>query len=290
MIYLKLMRVKHYIKNLLIFFPLGFSGNFFDLNYLFITIVTFVSFSLVSSIVYIFNDILDVEKDRLHIKKKHRPLASGEVSLRSARMLQVLLVSMLIIINTVFFINFFVVLIYLVYFTLNLLYSVKLKNVPIIELFIVSSGFLFRVLVGGLAINVAISSWLFLTVLAMSLYLAIGKRRNELMKLGESSREVLKKYSLNYLDKFMYLFLATTIIFYSLWTVFVEARVNNDILVWTVPLVILIVMKYSFIVEGDDIGDPADVLFSDKLLLSLVFIYGVMIFGIFYGRTFLNLL
>ena len=290
MIYLKLMRVKHYIKNLLIFFPLGFSGNFFDLNYLFITIVTFVSFSLVSSIVYIFNDILDVEKDRLHIKKKHRPLASGEVSLRSARMLQVLLVSMLIIINTVFFINFFVVLIYLIYFTLNLLYSVKLKNVPIIELFIVSSGFLFRVLVGGLAINVAISSWLFLTVLAMSLYLAIGKRRNELMKLGESSREVLKKYSLNYLDKFMYLFLATTIIFYSLWTVFVEARVNNDILVWTVPLVILIVMKYSFIVEGDDIGDPADVLFSDKLLLSLVFIYGVMIFGIFYGRTFLNLL
>ncbi len=149
-----------------------------------------------------------------------------------------------------------------------------------------------RLLIGGVAINVPISEWLFLTVLSMSFYLAIGKRKGELNKSTEHSRIVLKEYSDKFLDSFLYVFLTMTLIFYSLWSSAINESsfLSSGLIIWTVPIVIVIVMRYSFIIEGDSMGDPAEVLFSDFLLFGLVLFYITMMFIIIYGQLLWSLL
>ena len=280
---LKLVRVKHWVKNVLVFFPLVFSGLLFDLNSFLDVIAVFVAFSLVASIVYIINDIRDVEKDRLHEKKKYRPIASGAISIKSAYILISLL--LMLTIPPLYFLEFEIMIIVVLfsYLLMNVIYSIYLKQIPLLELSVIVVGFLLRILIGGVVINVEISSWLFLTVLSMSFFLAVGKRRNELIKLGEQSRGVLLHYPPAFLDKFLYLFLALTLVFYSLWTVFLEFDVNNNVLIWTVPLVVLITMRYSMILEGDSLGDPTEVLFKDKWLVGAVLFYGLVMLAIFYS-------
>lgn len=280
---LKLIRVKHWVKNVLVFFPLVFSGLLFDLDSFLNVIAVFVTFSLVASIVYIINDIRDVEKDRLHEKKKYRPIASGAISIKSAYILISILV--LLTIPPLYFLEFqrMTIVVLFSYLLMNVLYSIYLKQIPLLELSVIVVGFLLRILIGGVVINVEISSWLFLTVLSMSFFLAVGKRRNELIKLGEQSRGVLLQYPPAFLDKFLYLFLALTLVFYSLWTVFLEFDVNNNVLIWTVPIVVLITMRYSMILEGDSLGDPTELLFKDKWLLGAVLFYGFVMLAIFYG-------
>ena len=282
--YFKLLRVKHYIKNLLIFFPIIYAGDLFDFNKLFNVIMLFLSFSFVASIVYIFNDIVDLESDRLHEKKKNRPLASGKISKFSAYAIIFLFLILVISLNLIMSFNLNVSIILLAYLLINILYTVHLKKVPIIELFIIVAGFILRVIVGGVVIDLMISNWLFLTVLTMALYLAIGKRRNELKKQGESSRFVLSFYNQHYLDKFLYVSLTMTLIFYSLWTVTYESIFNHNYLIYTIPLVIIITMKYSLNLEDDNFGDPSDVLLNDPVLLGLVSIYILTIIGIFYPQ------
>ena len=161
---------------------------------------------------------------------------------------------------------------------MNVLYSYKLKKVPVIELFIVASGFLIRIFLGGVVANASVSEWLYLTILSMALFISIGKRRNEFQN-DLSSRIVLKKYSRDYLNMFMYIFLAMTVIFYSLWTVFNESIVYNDFTIWTIPLVIIIVMQYTYNIEIKNVSDPTDIIYNDKFLmiLSLVYIIGIII-------------
>jgi decaprenyl-phosphate phosphoribosyltransferase len=280
---LKLIRVKHWIKNFLVFFPLVFSGLLFNLDYFLDVIAVFIMFSLVASSVYIINDIKDLEKDRLHEKKKHRPIATGAVSINTAYILIILL--LLLTISSLVLIQFqgMIIVILVSYLLMNVLYSIYFKQIPLIELLVIVMGFLFRILIGGIVIDVEISSWLFLTVLSMSFFLAVGKRRNELIRLGDQTRGVLLHYPQAFLDKFLYLFLALTLVFYSLWTVFLEFDVNNNLLIWTVPLVILITMRYSMILEGESLGDPTEMLFKDKWLFGAVLSYGFIMIMIFYS-------
>ena len=256
--YLKLMRVHHYLKNVLIFLPLVFSQNLFDVTLLKKTILGFLSFSILSSIVYIVNDIQDVEKDRAHPTKCKRPIASGAVSVKEAYILAVVIAVLGITLNY-FACGFnllgwgFVIL----YVGLNFAYSMGLKNLPIIDITILVSGFLIRVLYGSAVTAIEVSNWLYLTVISMSFYLGLGKRRNELVTQGSKSRKVLKFYNHDFLDKNMYMCLGLTIVFYSLWCVdsTTIARYSNSNIVWTVPLVMLICMKYSLNVEGNSDGD-----------------------------------
>ena len=280
---LKLIRVKHWVKNVLVFFPLVFSGLLFDLDSFLDVVAVFVTFSLVASIVYIINDIRDVEKDRLHEKKKYRPIASGAISIKSAYIMISLL--LMLTIPPLYFLDFqrMIIIVLFSYLLMNVLYSIYLKQIPLLELSVIVVGFLLRILIGGVVIDVEISSWLFLTVLSMSFFLAVGKRRNELIKLGEQSRGVLLHYPQAFLDKFLYLFLALTLVFYSLWTVFLEFDVNNTVLIWTVPIVVLITMRYSMILEGDSLGDPTELLFKDKWLVGAVVFYGLVMLVIFYS-------
>lgn len=279
--YLKLMRVKHYLKNVLVALPVIFAGVALHPVNIFKTLIAFITFSLTSSIIYIINDIRDGEKDRKHPVKKKRPIASGEVSIKAAVILAILLfvatIAILYFSNLLF--NYGV-LVLLVYFVLNLGYSFGLKDIPLVDITILASGFVLRALYGGLLLNIDLSNWLFLTVLSGSFYMALGKRRNELIKLeGKETRKVLKYYTKEFLDKNMYMFLSLSIVFYSLWS---TLGVDNRFFKFSSILVILILMKYSLNVEQDSLGDPIEVILGDKILIILAFIYAAYCFAVLY--------
>ncbi len=285
--YLKLIRAKHYIKNFLIFLPLIFSQNLFDIGLIRDVVLGFLAFCLISSAIYIINDIRDVESDRAHPTKRNRPIASGAISINTSYVVFVLLVVASFALNFASSKTNPFSWIYLsVYFLLNIFYSFGLKNIAIVDIAILASGFLLRVLYGSAITSIDISNWLYLTIIAMSFYLGLGKRRGELKTLGqtEHSRRVLKFYNKEFLDRYMYLCLGLTITFYSLWsvdTITIE-RAGSESLVWTVPLVILICMKYSLNVEGNSDGDPVEVVLGDKSLIALVLFYVVLTLAIIY--------
>ena len=271
--YLKLMRVKHYIKNLLIFLPLIFSMNFYDLNKDIKTLIGFILFSLVSSIIYIINDINDIEKDKKHPKKCKRPLASGELTKKEAYILLIILALIVIIGNVILRTSWYSIVILVSYLILNILYSKILKNIPIIDVICLVIGFVLRVIYGASLIDVQVSNWLYLTIISFAFYLALGKRRNEL-QAGGDTRKVLKFYNKEFLDKNMYMFLTLMLVFYSMWCVDESniAKFDNK-LIYTVPILMIIAMKYSFNIENSAEGDPVEVLLSDKVLMILVLLF-----------------
>ncbi len=245
-------------------------------------ILAFVIFSLVCSIVYIVNDIQDVEKDKLHPKKKNRPIASGKVSIKEAMFLIVFLLALTIVGLICLKASIYTVALLALYLVLNLGYSFGLKNIPLLDVAILVLGFLIRVVYGASVIGVEVSDWLYLTILSMSFYLVLGKRRNEIIKTDKNARKVLKYYNKEFLDKNMYMSLAITIVFYSLWTVEIVKWGGGNHLTLTVPFVMIICMRYSMLVEKDSYGDPVDVVLSDKILLCSILVYGLLVLGLLY--------
>lgn len=290
--YIKLMRVKHYLKNILIFLPLIFSRNIFNIEKLIICLLGFISFCLIASVVYIINDIKDIEKDKKHEVKRNRPLPAGTVSIREAIILAIVLIAVAYYINMLIYIicdislkNTLLALSFItLYVLLNIAYSFGLKNKPIIDIVILVSGFLLRILYGSEISSIEVSNWLYLTVISGSFYMGLGKRRNEIKKQGDKSRDVLKRYNKEFLDKNMYVCVTLCIVFYALWCVdpITIEKMGNNFMVWTVPISMIILMKYSLNVEGDSYGDPVDVLFKDKLLMTMVGIYAIIVFFIMY--------
>ena len=282
--YIKLMRPKHCIKNLLIFFPLIFSKNIFNANLFICTLLGFFAFSLSASTIYIIDDKKDKEKDKLHPQKKNRPIASGKVTTKNAIILAIitLIVSFVfqfLTTNGKLHISQLYILVYLI---LNFAYSFGLKKVPLIDVIILVSGFLIRILYGASITNINVSNWLYLTIMSVSFYFALGKRRNEIKKSSDKTREVLKYYNKEFLDKNMYMCLSLAIVFYALWTVESSVIMNGNLLIWTVPIIIIILMKYSMNIESDSFGDPVDVIIEDKILLGLIMIYGISVISIIY--------
>lgn len=268
--YLKLIRVKHWVKNILIFIPLICSGLVTYSNVI-SCIEAFFAFSFASSFIYIINDIRDIEKDKLHPRKKNRPLPSGKIKKSTAIYIAVLMIILAITINTIINNNFLNTSLYFLlgYIIINICYSMGLKNIAIIDIVLLASGFVIRVYYGASIINVDVSSWLFLTIMSASLFLGLGKRKKELIN-NKESRKVLQEYNEDFLDKFQYLSLTLTIVFYSLWTI----EQSIKFLYLTIPLLIIIFMKYSLNIEKNDEGDPTTVLYQDKLLMGLCLIYG----------------
>ena len=285
--YLELARVKHWLKNFLIFLPLFFSSNLLIFDKFISALFGFIIFSLVSSVVYIFNDINDIESDKQHEIKKNRPLPSGRVSIKNAYYFIFFL--LIIIFLLLLFIfektnNIFVFIIPIVYLSLNILYSKWLKKKPIIDVVILVSGFLLRVIYGGIITSIYVSKWLYLMIIFVSFYLGFGKRRNEITKSGSKSRDVLKYYNKDFLDKNMYVCLALAIVSYSLWCVdpVIISRCSGDYLFWTIPYIMIIFQLYSLNIEKNSHGDPIEVLLSDKILLLLVFFYIVLMILLLY--------
>ncbi|HYX48290.1 MAG TPA: decaprenyl-phosphate phosphoribosyltransferase, partial [Ktedonobacteraceae bacterium] len=255
---------------------------------------------LASSCVYIFNDLLDLERDRQHPTKSKRPLASGDlpiswaiatigVLLLSCAGLTLLLFSMPIQQTDIFAslggANVLFALTVVTYILLMVLYSVWLKHIVLLDVFIIASGFFLRILAGAVVIPVMISPWLYLVTILLSLFLALSKRRHELVLLqGDASnhRQILKEYSLPLLDQLITVVIAATIMAYSLYTF--QGPTGNHHLMITIPLVLYGMFRYLYLMhmrmEG---GSPEEVLLRDRHMLGTVVLCTVLIIIVLYG-------
>lgn len=272
---LRLMRPKQWVKNAFVLAPLLFSGLFTNSEAIQSAIAAFVIFCLASSATYVLNDYSDIENDKKHpVKSKTRPLASGEVSKRTARILMVALYA-IVVASTFFYPK--VVVVVVSYLLLNVAYTFYLKHQPVLDIFTIATGFVLRVLAGAVSLSVPLSSWMFITTLSLALYLAAIKRRQELVKSGASARDVLKNYSLNLIDKYAEMSATCAILFYSL---FVMS--DRPDMVFTIPFVLFGLYRYWFIVEMEDSGEsPTDALFNDRILqLTIVGWVGACFYGL----------
>jgi len=291
--FIKEMRVYHYLKNFLILLPLIFSGKLFSKNYLIYDLIGIISFCFMSSVVYILNDIKDVDKDRKHEKKKNRPIASGEISIPNAKILAIILFVLSVLLIQIFIIiyksktgvfNWKCIVVLMSYFLVNVLYSiVGLKRIPILDIILLVLGFYLRVLMGSVLTGIKISSWLYLVVISGSFYMGFTKRRNEFIQNRDSTREVLLLYNENFLDRNMYSCMTLSIIFFSLWCL---EKNNSDPkfnFIMLVPIFMIICFKYSMDVESENSdGDPMNVILNDKILICLVAIFAILIIILLY--------
>lgn len=277
---LKLLRVDHYVKNALCFLPLIFHGRLFHLDGFLTTLLGAAAFSALSSCVYIYNDIRDIELDRNHPRKCRRPLPSGKISVAAAWLL---LGGMAVVVLVPGYFaagnNWKAWAILAAYAATNLLYSRWLKNIVLVDVGVIASGFLLRLFYGAELTSIELSAWMFLTILSASLFMGLGKRRNEMRcEKNERVRTVLRGYSWNFLDRNMYLMMALTIVFYALWTINSSSLGSGNLrltpLMWTIPGVIFVMMRYSLVIERGAEGDPTRVLFSDRVLLAMSLLLG----------------
>ena len=267
---LRLLRPHQWVKNLFVFAPLVFSGQFLVLISIEFTILAFILFCLGSSAVYIVNDWHDIEADRNHpVKRSSRPLASGEVSISTAFLLIIIL---WIPVLLGFFITPKIAGIICCYTLINLAYTFWLKNQPVLDIFTIAVGFVLRVYAGALAINVPVSNWMFITTLCLALFLASIKRRQEILKSGTGGRSVLSKYSVPLIERYAEISGSGALIFYGL---FVMS--SKPSLVMTIPFVIFGLFRYWFLVEKNNKGEsPTDALLTDYQLIINIIIWVVI--------------
>ena len=281
--FIQLIRPKHWLKNGLVLLPALFAGNILERNILLIGFFGFISFSFLASAVYTVNDICDAKHDRLHEKKKLRPLAMGELGTSTAVTCAVLLIAVCAVANVFAGAGTAAWVCLVVYLVLNLVYSFGLKHIPLVDLVILASGFVLRIVYGSVITGIPVSNWMYLVIISASFYMSLGKRRNEVAKSADI-RPVFKYYNHSFLDKNMYVCFSLTVVFYSLWCI--DSPVSG-MLIWTVPVTLLILMRYSMITETRTSGDPVDVLMSDKILIFLTGAYMSMMFVFLYGKDLL---
>lgn len=278
--YIVLTRPKHWLKNALIFVPIVYAHNLFEIDLLLSTMWTFVAFCLVSSAVYVINDIKDVEKDRQHPSKSSRPIASGQVAMKQAKIFAVFLFIIGFILSIVADSNYFVLLFVALYALLNFAYTFKLKHYAIVDCFCIAAGFVLRIYAGGAASGDRITEWLFLTMVAVSLFMAFGKRRGEMIHISDTcaTRKVLSNYNLNFLNGMLFACAGLSIVFYSLW-----AMMNVSTMIYTVPIVVFIICKYLLILHDETShGDPTSIIWGDKVLLSAIGVFGLLSVALLY--------
>lgn len=257
------MRPKQWIKNCFVLAPLLFTGRYLDGPSAAKCLAAALFFSAASSFVYIVNDFHDREKDRFHPKKKHRPLASGAVSTSQA----FTAAGMLILVQGItlwFSPPVFAVI--MGYIALNLVYTWYLKHMPVLDIFTIATFFVLRVVAGGLALEVPLSSWMFITTLCLALYLASIKRRQELLTSGSEGRSVLAHYTVDLVDRYAEMSATGALVFYSLFVISVRQQ-----LVITIPFVLYGLYRYWYIVECLEGGEsPTEALLKDWHLLATV--------------------
>jgi 4-hydroxybenzoate polyprenyltransferase len=261
---IKLMRPKQWVKNGFVLPPLIFTGQFLNPSAVRSALLAVLLFCVASSATYIVNDMHDIERDRRHPKKsKTRPLAAGSVKVPSALALLGLLYATLL---SGWFIVPNIIYVIIAYMALNLMYTFVLKHEPVVDIFSIAIGFVFRVYAGAIALAVPVSSWMFITTLCLALYLAAVKRRQELSQSGFESRKVLEKYSVSLVDRYAEMSATGALLFYSMFVMSAKPE-----LVITVPLVLFGLFRYWYVVEAFDAGEsPTDALLTDwQLLLTI---------------------
>lgn len=270
-----LLRIKQWVKNLFLLIPAFFAGTFFKTDTLYTLAIGVIGFSFVASSIYIINDYRDRFSDQLHPKKKFRPIASGKISSSTAIILSFLLVVFGL--GLAAYLNTYYLILLTTYLFINIGYSFGLKNVPILDLFIVASGFVIRVHSGGVLADVPVSHWLSIMILLLALFIIIAKRRDDLilqLETGSDLRKVSKSYNLEFVNSSITLISSVTLVAYIMYTISPEVadRLHSQYLYTTTIFVIAGILRYLQItfVEKKS-GSPTEILLKDKFILITVF-------------------
>jgi len=283
---LRAMRPRQWAKNIFIYVGIVFDRSLFDPTALLKVTIAFVLLCLTASTIYLINDIVDVERDRLHPKKKFRPIASGALPVRVAQVAAVVLPIIALVGS--YFLSPQLTLVLATYLALHIVYSFYLKHVIILDIFSIAAGFVLRVVAGVVVISVAtFSPWLYAFMGLLSLFLAVGKRRQELKLLGAdagSVRESFKKYTLPFLDDLLRLCFISTGIMYTLYAVEAEtALVPPPYMLLTVPFVYYALFRYLYLIHVEEKGgDPTEVLYEDRPLQLSILSWGIVVLGLLY--------
>ena len=281
------MRPKQWVKNVFVFAGLIFSHNLFDIYLLTRVTTGFCLFCLAASSIYIFNDIKDLEKDKKHPEKGKRPIASGRLQRNKAyaasAILAIIAFSGAVLLDPTFFF------ILAAYVLMNIAYTIKIKQVVILDVFCLASGFVLRVIAGTSLADVKPSAWLIICTITISIFLGLGKRRHELTLVGSNAnnhREVLADYTINFLDQMISVATACTLMSYALYTIAGEtvARFGTENLIFTIPFVIYGIYRYLYLIHQKQMGgNPTSALLTDfPLFLNGLLWLGTVIFVIYF--------
>jgi 4-hydroxybenzoate polyprenyltransferase len=275
---LRSMRPKQWTKNIILFAPLIFSQNITNKQLAISSFISFMVFCFLSGSVYILNDLIDINQDKVHPLKSKRPLASGRLSPVYAIITLLVLLALSVYISLAY-LNYLFILVAGSYLILQIAYSTILKHIVIIDVFSIAAGFLLRVLAGAEAIEVTFSTWLFFCTILLALFLALSKRRHEIILLDEKAinhRKILFEYSADLLDQMISIVTTTTLIAYILYTISPEtvARFGTDNLKYTVPFVLYGIFRYLYLIhQKNEGGSPERVLLNDMPILITVILY-----------------
>lgn len=276
------MRPKQWYKNLVIFIGIVFSLNLVNLDLWVTAISAFIIFCLISGSIYLINDVLDIKKDREHPKKCKRPLPSG--ALRPFQAIFAAAFFILIGLVWSYFINLPFLAITAAFFILMMVYSLILKHYVIVDILVISTGFVMRAIAGALAISVVVSPWLIICTFLLALFLALGKRRHEITLLGNEAknhRSNLDSYSTSMLDQMIMVTISTLIMSYSLYT-FYSGKI---VMMVTIPFAFYGIFRYLFLIHSRDIGGEPEMLFKDRGMLISIILWILIVVGVLYFKT-----
>lgn len=288
---LKTMRPKQWTKNIFVWAALVFDVKLFQPQPFVRTLLTFVLFCLISSAVYIINDLVDIEKDRLHPEKRRRPLASGALSPRLAAITAAALI--LISLPVALWQGVLVTAILYGYLLLMIAYSFWLKNIVIVDVMTIAAGFVLRVAAGVAVVEAErFSPWIYFCMVLLALFLGLGKRRQEIMLMAENSgntRAILAHYNLRFVDEMLSLVSASTVLTYALYTFSAPNLPSNHTMMLTVPFVLYGLFRYLYLIHVKGETDPPDVVvLKDRALQIDVLLFGLTVFVVFYGDSVLH--
>lgn len=273
------MRPKQWYKNLVLFAGIFFSANLHNLHMLIIVLFSFIIFCILSGSEYIINDIMDKERDRIHPKKCNRPISSGKLNVLHALIFVALM--LLAALAGAYLINVQFFVISLTYFLLIICYSSYLKHIAIVDVLTISIGFVIRAVAGCLAIGVFVSPWLIICAFLIALFLALGKRRHELILLengASNHRKVLDDFSPEILDKMITIVTSVLIMSYSLYTFLT----NNTFMMVTIPITIYGIFRYILLINSKNAGGEPEMLFKNKGMITCMVLWAIAIVGILY--------
>lgn len=278
------MRPKQWSKNVIIFFGLVFSRHVFDLDMLFTSLVAFILFCMLSSAVYLINDVADLEKDRMHPLKRKRPVAAGMISTRIAIFAAALL--LLVSLPGAFLLGWVFGLVATAYVLLMFGYCFGLKHIVLVDVFVIAGGFVIRAVAGAVAIAVPISPWLYVCTVLGALFIGLGKRRHELLLLNDDAtkhRRILEDYTAPMLDQMITIVTATTVMAYSLYTFTADNLPSNHAMMATIPFVLYGVFRYLYLIQlKNGGGHPEEMILTDRPLALDVLLWIVTAVAILY--------
>jgi 4-hydroxybenzoate polyprenyltransferase len=276
------MRPRQWYKNLIIFIGIVFSLNLLNFNLWIDVLAAFAIFCALSGSLYIINDITDIKKDQNHPKKRKRPIASGKLKINDAMVFAVTLIAVSL--GVSYLINILFLSAAISFFLLILVYSLLLKHSIIVDMMVISTGFVIRAIAGCLAVGVLVSPWLIVGAFLLALFLAIGKRRHELVLLGdkaETHRKILNGYSTQMLDQMMNITTSALIMSYSLYTFFT----GKIYIMLTIPIAFYGLFRYIYLVHAENFGGEPEMLFKDRGMVYSMILWVILVIIVLDGNT-----